>query len=236
MLKSVFVPNQTNLYAWTNILLLIVLVAIGKIDASTILFGYFLESIIIGVFNAVKMYRCNSTGDNTKNKLFLIGFFLFHYGFFIAVQSIFLFAIFGISDNSLIKEPFNLITNYKTVLALEGMNIMLLVLAVGQVFKYYFDFIVPKKYEQFTTSEIMFKPYARIFIQQFVVIIGGFFIIFSVAPILTAILLILIRSLIDFFFVAIRENSVLLDRIVDKMYDGKTPKEDLKKQLLLFSE
>ncbi|TCK66897.1 hypothetical protein DFQ05_2183 [Winogradskyella wandonensis] len=240
MLKSVFIPNKANSYAWVNLLFIIFLVAIDKIEAHAVLFGYFLETIIIGVFNIFKMYLCRNTyiEDNEKNDSiwFLIPFFVVHYGGFVAIQSIFLFAIFSISGNGFIKEPFNLIDNFNALLQLEGMLLMLLVLTVSQLLKFYFDFLKIEKFHQFTANEVMFKPYLRIFIQQFVVIIGSFFMMLSGAPIFAAILLILLRFVVDFLLVAIRENSHVLDYLVNKLHDGKVDKSTLRRQLLLFSE
>ncbi|RNC85044.1 MAG: hypothetical protein ED556_10770 [Winogradskyella sp.] len=235
MLKSVFIPNRTNSFAWANLLFLILLIAIGKITAYTVLFGYFFETIIIGIFNCFKIYRCSA--HEKKSSIGTILFFCAHYGGFIAVQSIFLFSIFSFSgDGELFMEPFHLIDNYQIAIGFEGMHWMLLILFIGQLLKYYFDFLVPKKYTKFTGKEIMFKPYLRILIQQFVVILGGFFIILSEASIITAILLVIFRFITDFFLVAIREDSRVLDYLVDKMSETEEDKDEIRKQLLLFSE
>lgn len=236
MYAIIFKPNRYNSFAWMNIVALLLLLYVGKIDAYAVLFGYFLETIIIGFFNALKMFVSSKHHKSEKPIAFLIPFFIVHYGFFIAVQSIFVFVLMGQSDVIPIKEPFHLIANYSAVFKLEGMEYILGLLCITQLAKYIFDYIQPKKYLNFTPGEIMFKPYVRILIQQFAVILAMFFIMFSNADVVAAILLILIRAVVDFFLVAIRENDALLDRIVDKMYDGKTPKDELRKQLILFSE
>jgi hypothetical protein len=51
-----------------------------------------------------------------------------------------------------------------------------------------------------------------------------------------AILLIGIRTVVDLFMAAIRDNERALNIMVDKLDNGKMPKSKLKKQLLLFSE
>lgn len=236
MLASIFIPNRYNSYAWINVLGLIMLLYLGKVEPYTVLFGYFLETIIIGVFNIFKMIMASKHDGSGKSIWFLVPFFMFHYGMFVAVQSIFAFVIIGISGTSFISEPFNLIENYTTILTLEGMAYVLPLLIVTQVLKLVFDYILPEKYLEFTASEIMTMPYVRIFIQQFTVILAMFFIIFSNASVIAAILLIFFRAVVDFFMVAIRDNEQLLSKIVDKLYDGKTTKEKLRKQLLLFSE
>lgn len=236
MLSSVFIPNRYNSYAWFHIIGLILLLYLGKIEPYTIVFGYFLETIIIGVFNMVKMMLTSKHDGSGKAIMFLVLFFMFHYGMFVAVQSVFAFLILDISGNSFINEPFHIISNYATVLTFKGMEYMLPLLIGTQFLKLIFDFILPKKQLRFTTMEIMFKPYVRIFIQQFTVIIAMFFIVFSSNGIIAAILLVFFRGVVDFLLVGIRDNTTLLDKLVNKLYDGKTSKEKLRKQLLLFTE
>ena len=236
MLKSVFIPNQSNAFAWSNVLLLITLVAIGEIEAYAVLFGYFLETIVIGIFNCVKMYASSKHNDRGIAVYKYILFFIVHYGFFIAVQSIFVFAFFSFDSDSFVKEPFHLIENYIAIFNLEGMPLIMIVLSVTQLIKYIFDFHVPKKYMKYKVKEIMFKPYLRIVIQQVAVIVAGFFIILSSGSVAAAILLILLRAIVDFILVGIRENSAVLEYFVEKSYDGKISKDELRKQILLLTE
>ena len=53
---------------------------------------------------------------------------------------------------------------------------------------------------------------------------------------MAALLLVMLRFVVDFFLVAVKENSIFLDFVVDKIDDGKIDKTQLKKQLLLFTE
>lgn len=236
MLASVFIPNRYNSYAWINVIGLILLLYLGKIEPYTVLFGYFLETIVIGFFNILKMFMASKHDGSGKSIWFLMPFFIFHYGMFVAIQSVFAFVVIGLSGKNFIKEPFQLIENYTSILFLEGMEYVLPLLVGTQLLKFIFDFLLPKKYLEFTASDIMVKPYVRIFIQQFTVITAMFFIIFSNAGVIAAILLIFFRAVVDFYMTGLRENELLLNKLVDKLYDGKTTKEKLRKQLLLFSE
>ena len=236
MLFSVFVPNKYNSYAWVNVIGLIALLYLGKIEPYAVVFGYFLETIIIGLFTIIKMYMASKHDGSGKSIWFLIPFFIFHYGMFVAIQSVFAFVVIGIGGKSFIREPFNLIDNYTDILSFKGMEFVLPLLVGTQLLKLVLDFTLPKKYLEFTANDIMVKPYVRIFIQQFTVILAMFFIIFSNAGVIAAILLIIFRAFVDFYLVGIRANERLLDTLVNKLHDGKTTKEKLRKQLLLFSE
>lgn len=201
-----FLPKKRNSFVWFNAAFLLFLLFKGEVSALTIVIAYFLETIIIGIVYAFKFFTIISH-DNSKNKeksgtanYGLIGFFLVHYGFFIAIQLIFVFAFLEISDES-IKEAFNLIENLTYVLSLDGMSLVLLSIVIYNFADYLLNFILPKKYETATINKTFAEPYVRIFIQQFAVILGGFFMIFSQGVLFVAILLILIRSLIELYFI-----------------------------------
>lgn len=236
MFNAIFTPNKTNSYAWMNLVLLVLLLFLGKIEPYTILFGYFVESIIIGVFSVLKMVAASRYDGSEKSILFYIIFFIFHYGIFIAVQSVFVFAILTFGGFESIKEPFYIIENYQIILQQKGMEYIIPLLIATQLLKFIFDFMEPKKYLQFSVQEIMLKPYVRIIIQQFTVILAMFFIVFTNASVVAALLLIFFRAVVDLVLTAIREDANFLDFLVNKFYDGKISKEKIRKQLLLFSE
>jgi len=236
MLRDILYPTKQNAFIWLSALYLLFLLGIGKATAMTIVFAYFLETLIIGVFNAVKMFLCITKGKTNESLGFIL-FFLIHYGFFVGVQSIFGFAIFSFGlKESPIKEPFNLLENYEAILNLEDIQLALPAFIITHIGKLISDFIQNKKYEKFTAQEIMFKPYIRIFVQQFVVIFAFFFIAFAEAGIIAAILLILFRLFVDLCFEAIKENSLVIDKLSEKLANEKASKEEVKKQLLMFTE
>lgn len=234
MLKNIFYPTSQNVFIWLSTVYLLFLLYLGKINPLTVLFVYFLETIIIGIFNAVKML-CTIQLGNSKGYGTII-FFLFHYGFFIAIQSIFAFSIFSIGDTVVFKEPFDLIHNYGIILNLQDIKYALPAIIFTHLGKFFTDFIGHQKYLKFDIQEIMFSPYVRIFIQQFVVILSSFFIIISESGIFAAILLILFRFFIDLVMEAIKENSEVLDFVSEKLSNDKAPKETIKKQLINFTE
>ena len=238
MLKNIFSPTPQNAFVWLSSIYLLFLLYIGKASAMTILFAYFLETIIIGIFNALKMLWSILYGRSKKSDFGLIFFFLFHYGMFVAIQSVFGFAIFGIRGNGIIKEPFHILENYWIILNLEDIQYALPAIIFTHLGKFVTDYIRNKKYQKFTAKEIMFKPYVRIFVQQFVVILSFFFIVFDNggAGIIAAILLIFFRLIIDLVLESIKEDSKTLDVLAEKLANEKASKEEVKKQLIIFTE
>jgi hypothetical protein len=210
-----FLPKKNNSFVWFNAIFLIYLVIIGKVDSLTIITAYFLETIIIGIVYVFKMYSIisfdnNKFGNSSKSNYFMILFFIFHYGFFIAIQLVFVFVFLGLSDNN-IKEAFYILENLKYVLSYSGMTLVLISITVYNFADYVINFILPKKYETSDLNKIFSEPYIRIFIQQFTVILGGFFIIFSTRLMIVASLLIVFRTLIELYFIANPTANILTD-------------------------
>jgi hypothetical protein len=236
MLKNIFYPTKQNAFMWLSSIYLLFLLYLGKASAISILFAYFLETIIIGIFNALKMLWSILYGKSKSSEFGLILFFLMHYGFFIAIQSVFGFALFDMGENGIIKEPFNIIKNYIAILNLEDIKYALPAIVFTHLGKFISDYIGNHKYQKFTAKEIMFKPYVRIFIQQFVVILAFFFIILTQAGIIAAILLILFRLVVDLGMESIKEDSKILDYVSKKLETKKVTKQEIKKQLIIFTE
>lgn len=234
LLKNILLPTKENVFIWLSALYLLFFLFYGKISAIEILFAYFIETIIIGIFNALKMFCCAKFG-NSKGYGFIF-FFLVHYGFFVAIQSIFGFALFSFGETNLIREPFQLVKNYTTIMNLDGILFALPALIFTHLGKFFFDFLTNKKYMHFTTKEMLFKPYVRIIVQQFVVIFAFFFIVLSNAGLIAALLLIAFRLFIDLVLEAIKVDSKILDVLSEKLANEKTSKAEIKKQLILFTE
>ena len=206
-----FIPNKQNLFIWLNAIFLILLLIIGKADPLTIVMAYFLETIIIGVVNAFKMYKVISTNRRGDRNYFLIIFFLVHYTFFVAVQLIFVFAFLQMNDPN-IKSGFNLIDNLDYVMSLKGMTLVLTSIFIYNLADYYYNFIIPETYRKTSETILFAMPYPRIIIQQFAVILGGFFIVFTSGIYAVAILLILFRTAIELLFTGNSQINLLETR------------------------
>lgn len=242
MLRSILFPTRNNIVLWCTTIYLLMLLYLDKISGLTILFVYFFETIIIGLFNVVKIYLVVKLGAKEKSnskfifKYWIILFFIFHYGFFVGVQSIFGFTLFEIEGSVDIGEPFNLIENYTKLLSFEGIQYALPVIFFNHMSCFVMGFLKEKKYHFFTAQEMLFKPYLRIFIQQFVVIISVALMLLTQQAILVGIILIVLRLFVDLSLEAIKVNSKFLDYLAEKMANEKTSKEAMKRQLIVFTE
>lgn len=241
MWKAILLPSKANLILWAYAIFLLLLLAFNLADPLTVVFAYFLETIIIGIIHLIKLWlvikhgRKSPDPEGQKNGIPLLIFFVFHYGMFVAIQSVFAFTLFS-SSIADIRDGFNLIQNYSYVLDSNGMPVILASIIISNLSYFFNNFWRNEKYRDYSPDKILLKPYVRIFIQQFVVLLAFFFFIIFNSGIVAAILLILFRLLVDLIIVSIKKDSRFLELLSTKL--GKTPEEwrTVKEQLEEFSE
>ncbi|WP_157547301.1 DUF6498-containing protein [Kordia zhangzhouensis] len=200
-------PNRQNAFIWLNVLFVVTLLFTGETDAFSIIIAYFMETLIIGAIHAVKMYiilkhaNRKNVQRTPNNGSGMIVFFLFHYTFFVAVQAIFVFALLEMKDPKI--DAFHLLANVQHIFQnYEGIYPILWSLFIFNIADFFFNFITLKEYEQTTIEKSFGGPYGRIFIQQFAVILGFFFFLFSFALDVIALLIVCIKALVDFYRVS----------------------------------
>jgi|ERR1043165_2539872 hypothetical protein len=147
---------------------------------------YAMETVIVGLFNVIKLlvvykYGLPPKPDETGvSGLGIIPFFLVHYYFFVFVQlSIFFSGVDIPVTGNQAPWPFTGAINLGRYLLGSGVyNSALALFVLTCALSFARDFMLSGRYTRVTMGEQMFEPYPRIFLQQFVVIIGGF--IFSI--------------------------------------------------------
>ncbi len=148
-------------------LVVIFLAVTQKWDVSVVLWVYWIQSVIIGFFQFIRILSLKnfSTQNFTINdrsvlptpntKLFTAFFFIFHYGFFHFIYAIFLFNFFT-------NQSFN----FKYLLT--GGFIFFL----NHFFSFYHNRIADEQKVQ-NIGQIMFSPYIRIIPMHLIIIFGA---------------------------------------------------------------
>ena len=154
-------------------LLVIFFAIVDGISANEVLWIYWFQSVIIGIFNFIKMITLkdySTEGFRQGNKQVLPTrataissaiFFLFHYGFFHLIYAVFLGAFSEFSNAS----------------GTSSGNKYLLLSAGVFFISYLIEFINSRKEqpdELPNLGAIMFAPYARIIPMHLTIILGGF--------------------------------------------------------------
>jgi Family of unknown function (DUF6498) len=198
-------------------------------DARHVFLVYCMETVIIGVINVIKM-ACvtilvrnkdvweNNGGSSMQSGWFFIFFFIIHYGFFVFVQTQLFFGVTRmIPDGSLLLKY----SKIPELLGADGRLLLLLFIAYYTM-QSVFGFFSSGTYKTVSMGRLMFEPYMRIFVQQFVVILGGIFLGFGAGKVF--ILIFVIAKI--FFELFINFSRILA--IIDKR--SKMQKERMDKQ------
>lgn len=151
-------------------------------DAKVIFLVYCLESVIVGIYTLMKILLSSLNKSSEMSKyangttpiifgIFLMLFFIFHFGLFVFVQlSIFLgVANLSYDNNISVLGLFTNLTKYLPVYA----QLLLLSFFITHGLIVIKNYVITKQYKTAKLTALMFEPYGRIIIQQFVIILGS---------------------------------------------------------------
>lgn len=208
-------PNRKNLIIWLFSIIMLLGVLVFKWKPESVLLTYLFETIVIGFIHIFKLWAAYKystvaptyNGRHTTNNFFTIPVFIFNYFFFIFVQSVFVFAFFQSFIPGL-KDAFNVFDNYLILLSDPEMYLACLSIAFVNLAMALQNFFLPRKFERSTVKSLFLQPYLRIFVQQTVTILTGFMMMAFDAVIVSAVLLILMRLIID---IALQQAGVDLE-------------------------
>lgn len=243
LMSSMVLKFHSNQSVLLNSLFLMALLFIGKADPMAIVFAYVLETIIIGIIHVMKLFLIVYANPVLKSEskfvnYAMIPFFWFHYGFFVCIQTLFLYIGFAIKDDRFSTSLS--ISNFIQIFKLEGFYLVVISLVVTHVMGFYFSFYKKRKFvgEQF--SRYFMKPYLRIFIQQFLAIVPFVFLIFyENVGLVAALLLICLRAILDWYLNALATNPEKLKKIALSLVKNKNDPEELielQKTIQVFCE
>ncbi len=178
---------------------------------------YWLENVIIGVFNVIKIVTCMpqqeqaSAGTTDKQrasanavtmqggvhaiKLFLVPFFTFHYGLFCTVHGVFIIALLG--DDQLGQE-------FPLWVALDmlkhpGFAIAAIGLIASHGVSLIKNYYMRGEYKKTHPIILLFSPYARIVILHIAILLSAFLTLAIGSPIWMLLLLVIGKTAVDLF-------------------------------------
>ncbi|MEQ1753686.1 MAG: DUF6498-containing protein [Micropepsaceae bacterium] len=149
-------------------------------QAFALLIFYWIENVILGVFNVLKVAVSGFTkaGNVKLLTLFLIPFFCIHYGIFCYVHGMFLIAVLTIAgaihDGSVITpESFDLLPRVWHALRSDAdLSFSVVVLVVVQLFSFAVMWLGMEKWRDTNPMKQMLEPYGRIVILHLTIFIA----------------------------------------------------------------
>lgn len=185
---------------------------------------YCLETIIVGLVQILKMAVVtlarpthpwtNQDSISMKHGLFFMIFFMLHYGIFVAIQMGIFFGVSGIAGADKITLG-NFFYTWPKLLTPQGV-IMLVAFAISYAVKAIFEFILSGEYQRVNMMQLMFQPYARIFVQQVVVILGSMFLLLGAGT-----MFLIIFALVKIYFEFIVNYDLILKKAGKELTEGK---------------
>jgi hypothetical protein len=166
-------------------------------DAAAIILLYWIENLIIGLLNVLRMILVKVESRAKQfQKLFMIPFFCVHFGGFCAVHGFFLMTFFKIGSAEEAFSPSSpwmgplifLQLLYSVVMQLwlsrpPGLEWPVLGLAVSHGLSFVKNFLLGQEYLTLKINEIMMRPYKRIVLMHVAIIAGGVFIMKMGSPV-----------------------------------------------------
>lgn len=168
-------------------------------DVFAIILLYWLENVIVGVFNVLKMATNQAGGllANNMVKLFIIPFFCFHYGMFCFVHGMFVMFLFG-DGLGHGGSPSDLFRTVDTVLTTNRLSIAVLSIIISHAISFATNYIGKKEYKHIQLQQLMAAPYKRIALLHLVIIASGFLVMLLGQPKIIIVLFVLIKTVVDF--------------------------------------
>ena len=160
-----------------------------------IVFLYWVENLVIGAINVLKMAVAGGKTPATGAaiKLFLIPFFIIHYGMFCYGHGVFVFSMFGDLDpNQVSQGPVDALT-----LLSGSMLLAVTLLAASHIFSFFGNFIAAGEYRKTQAADLMMRPYGRIVVLHITIIIGAFLTTALGNPLGLLVVLMVLKTLVD---------------------------------------
>lgn len=165
-------------------------------EVFAVLFLFWTENIVIGIFNAARMLAARASEPLAwAEKLFLIGFFCVHYGLFTAIHGTFVISLFGGGEDrpDVIENP----AVIGDIIAEQQLAIPVAALFVSHGYSFLVNFLLRGEYRHTSPKTLMARPYSRIVLLHLTILAGGALVQALETPLIGLILLIALKIAMD---------------------------------------
>ena len=161
-----------------------------------VVFVFWVENVIVGVFNVLKMVTATVRGGvDLGVRCFLVPFFCFHYGMFCFVHGLFVFVMFGKG----MMDPHGFPGPAMMIEAVSRLGLWWAVagLTVSHGISFVANYLLGGERDRVTLPQLMIQPYGRIVVLHLAILGGGFLIMSLGSPWYGLALLVLLKIGLD---------------------------------------
>ena len=159
-----------------------------------IIFLFWIENLIIGIFNVVKILLAQGKDSTTSAKLFAAPFFLIHYGGFCAGHGVFVISVFGRWANADLKNFHNFI---QEIFIDEKAVYAVIALFFSHGLSLIYNYVLKGEHKLATVNKVMMAPYPRIVVLHLTIIFGALLVSLLKAPQAGLALLVILKIGVD---------------------------------------
>jgi hypothetical protein len=171
-------------------------VVLLKWDVFPLILLFWLENLVIGGFNVLKLLISRSPSASAwVAKVFLTGFFCLHYGMFCLVHGLFVFALFG--GGRLGGGPTLSMSSGLEIAFQSHVGWALVALVVSHGVSFALNFIRAGEYRRTEVAVLMMQPYARIMVLHVTLLASGFILMGLGSPVGGLVLLVILKTALD---------------------------------------
>lgn len=167
-----------------------------KWEVFPLLFLFWIENVIIGLFNVLKMVvAAPSNLAGWLVKLVMVPFFCFHYGMFTSIHGVFVIGLFGGGFRQ--GAPF---PDEHAILQLAIQNHLtwpVLGLAASHAFSFGYNYLWLGEFRRATLPLLMQQPYSRVVVMHLTILGSGFLMAILGSPAVGLVLLVILKTAMD---------------------------------------
>ena len=159
---------------------------------------FWLENVLIGALNALRML-CADPSDLALwgGKLFMVPFFVVHYGMFTAIHGVFVFGLFGTREyDKLVRGLWTLDALWQAALEFD-LALPIAALAASHLFSFIWNYLYRGEFRRAALTELMQQPYGRVVVLHLTILLGGFAAMLLGSPLWALLLLIGLKIALD---------------------------------------
>ena len=157
---------------------------------------YWLENVVVGGFTVLKMASAHPADPiYWAGKLFMIPFFIVHFGGFTYVHGSLLIAFFG--PKGINSHAFDLLSIVPAAIRDNQLQWGVLGLVASHGFSFFWNYVRNGEYQRAALQQLMAAPYSRVIVLHLTVLFGGWVVMLLGSPLGALIILVVIKTLVD---------------------------------------